>query len=107
MVSFTLNCDDMENYGGTFEVEDGTTWEEFFSKKWPNDWSGKWFYRVSDGAIVYFLDDSSGTAITSPLADSNDKMVYRQSSILFGEYHIGGILGNIWLYGGEIGVFGN
>lgn len=108
MVSFTLNCDDMEIYGGTFEVEDGTTWEEFFSKKWPNDWSGKWFYRVSDGAIVYYLEEISGNAETDPLVDSNGKMVYKQSSILSGEYHRRGIGGGyIILRNGEIEPFGN
>jgi len=80
-ITFTINSYKPEN-GGTFEVEDGTTWEEFFKVNFPGGWSSQWFYRTGDGLVVeFYYEDNSGRAITKGLCNEAMEGVYKDRKI--------------------------
>lgn len=45
-----------EKYGGSFEVNKGTTWEEFLNSNFKKDWNG-WLYNISTGSIIMVLEE--------------------------------------------------
>ena len=87
-ITFTLSSEGVINdaslkkYDGTFEVESGTTWEEFFHANFPNDVWG-WLYKKSDGEILRFLEASSTNekAYFSSLANEAGTKQYKENKI--------------------------
>ncbi len=86
-VKFTLKHDNPE-YSGSFEVEYGTTWEEFMTEKFPNNWYA-WGYggweedgEMLEDVIIGCIEDSGD--LHPPLAlmkDSNKAIVKKQMII--------------------------
>lgn len=99
-ISFTLTHRKLEKYSGTFEVEKGTTWDEFLSEKFPNDWGGwlkvnKIVYEdgtieekgqgdgeYKDIVVAFSEENNSGNAVTLPLYGANGKVVCTNDEIV-------------------------
>ena len=68
-VTFTLDISNWQIYsegdshGGTFEVVKGTTWEQFFTEKFPNDWDGWIYYADTGGITIYEMEFSAQVGV--------------------------------------------
>lgn len=91
-IRFTIVCGSFkEEYEGTYEVEEGMTWAEFFSTHNPEQYDSNigsmvsgWHYRLSDGAIALWEGVSSyATYISmSILVNPEDKAIqYKDAEI--------------------------
>ena len=89
-VTFTIECSDSDSnetcdlhstHGGTFEVKKGTTWEEFFSENFANDWYG-WLYHTGDERVMLY-DFISGIdrVYCYELVNSNENPVKKNEII--------------------------
>lgn len=89
---FTLT-NDFTNYSASFEVEPSTTWEEFMSKNFSNNWD--WIHGPlvdGNGVIVDGMEDCvlglryiSTTAVPDyygPLVDSTNKVIKTNMEII-------------------------
>lgn len=81
-ITFSINAYD-SSHGGTFEVESGTTWYDFFHEKFPND-VYSWIYLIEDESIVEFiLEDVRGLyAECVYLIDKNEQKVHKDDVIV-------------------------
>ncbi len=87
-ITFTLSSEGVINdaslkkYDGTFEVESGTTWEEFFHVNFPDEMFG-WLYKKSNGEILRFLEASSTNekAYFSSLVNEVATKQYKENKI--------------------------
>ncbi len=70
-----------EKYGGTFEVEKGTTWEEFFYSNFEKNYDG-WLYKTDSKAIILFLEDTGYRVLYTHLCDSNGNSVKKDAIIV-------------------------
>ena len=77
-IIFTISSEN----GGTFEVDDGTIWEEFFKVNFPGGWSSPWLYRISDGLVVEFQEEVYGKAIALGLYNELGEGVYKDKKIM-------------------------
>lgn len=74
-ISFTIMGTDEE---GTYEVNEGTTWEDFFkslSKK------GRWFYTNKDESISYYRYETERYLYYCFFVDMNENKINRSDSI--------------------------
>lgn len=80
-VKFTITANN-SSHGGTFEVESGTTWYDFFHEKFPND-DDAWVYLTHDGTIVGDIIYSGMTyALGSFLRNNQDGYIYKDDVII-------------------------
>ena len=81
-IKFTISCPEgKEEYGGSFEVDRGTTWEEFFYLNFEEDWNG-WIYIVSTEEII-IVEGLNPHLIIANLIDDNENNV-KKSEIIEG-----------------------
>ena len=83
-IKFTISCPEgKEEYGGSFEVDRGTTWEEFFYLNFEEDWNG-WIYIVSTEEIIIVEEEGiNAHLIIANLIDDNENNV-KKSEIIEG-----------------------
>ena len=95
-ISFSIDAEARKNtgygnveYGGSFEVEEGTTWEEFFCENFANDVDG-WNYATYDGSVVLFMrEDSRWGGYCYLLNRENPKeQIKKYDSIKSGNYYV-------------------
>ena len=67
-IKFSINVGEFKDakYGGEFEVEEGTTWEQFFKKNFADDAYG-WLYNSDTKEIGLYSDDYSASVHVSLL----------------------------------------
>ena len=63
-----------------YEVLEGTTWNDFFSENFPNDWGG-WMYLIDSGIVVYFVHEEGYTIEVVYLVDLEDIAVKKDNLI--------------------------
>ena len=103
-ISFTINALREED-GGTFEVEEGTTWNEFMSEKFPNN-STKWCYN-DEGIVMEFGSESGAGAIFYKLTFSDNSYVNKDDMVKTGDYKIGNESVYVRELGRDVFTFGS
>ena len=96
-ISFTINALREED-GGTFEVEEGTTWNEFMSEKFPNNY--KWCYNDEGIVMEFEAETSTGRANFCKLTFSDNSYVNKDDMVKTGDYKIDR---NDWFTSNEFG----
>lgn len=82
-------------YAGTYEVEEGTTWTEFFSTHNPEKYDSNygdmvkgWWYRISDNAIALWDSMATSNAFVSMLmlVNADDKAIQYKDDLIKARY---------------------
>ena len=81
-ISFSINCpEEKEKYGGSFEVDKGTTWAEFFNSNFEKDWNG-WLYSISTEYILVVISEGgNGSVSISYLEDDKENAINKNEII--------------------------
>ena len=86
-ISFSIDAEIRKNedgreYGGSFEVEEGSTWEEFFCENFVNDGMG-WYYIVDSGEVVLYIKERTFVFVLfSKLVTSDNQEVIHKGDII-------------------------
>lgn len=79
-VKFTITAYH-SSHGGTFEVESGTTWYDFFHEKFPDD-IYSWIYLTKDGSIgEYWTESATVSAMFGILKNDKEEAVFKDEVI--------------------------
>ena len=80
IVKFNISGLDYTSYNGDYEVENGTTWEEFINTTFPNNYV--WMYVKSTEYIFSNVEETISTIIVNYLCDPNGNVVKKSDKII-------------------------
>ena len=112
-IEFSIN-------GEQYTVKNGTTWNDFFSENFPNDWSS-WMYLTDEnvetekrGCVVNFIETSNGLesatqAWVSYLKNESNELQYKDDMIKNVNYKYNKMKNEndgTWTYSPFVNIFG-
>lgn len=81
IVKFNISGLDYTSYNGDYEVENGTTWEEFINATFPQDFDNGWHVILDTGYIIANVGGGGYIITYQYLCDSNENAIKRNDII--------------------------